>query len=109
MPLAHTTPLLVTHTLALPLADIKTMTVALSKVLQLRMIGGISKLIGINTEEAVVAEFKLLFRHMYEWTEENHGNFEGNRYCRPGIPEYGAVVCARRNVRLDTVRFRTVC
>jgi len=40
------------------------MTVAHTKVLQLRMIGGISELIGINTEEAVVAEFNLRFRHV---------------------------------------------
>ena len=63
-PLAHTTPLLVTHALALPLARTKTMTVALTKVLQLRMTGGISKLIGINTEEVDVTEFKLRFRHV---------------------------------------------
>ena len=38
--------------------------------------------IGINTEEAIVAEFKLRFRHMYEWTEENHGNFVESHYYR---------------------------
>jgi hypothetical protein len=52
------------------------MTVAQTKILPLRLIGGISELIGINTEEAAVAEFKLRFRHMYDWTEENDGNVE---------------------------------
>jgi hypothetical protein len=44
---------------------VNTVTVAHTNAAQRRMIGGISELIGINTDEAVVSEFKLRFRHTW--------------------------------------------
>jgi hypothetical protein len=40
---------------------VNTVTVAHTKAVQRRMIGGISEIIGINMEEAVLYEFKLRF------------------------------------------------